>query len=78
MKKIKLNRILNFRIRTRMENAENTITGTLDKYTLTKTLGSGFSAKVKLAHDDSGKEYAIKIFDLNNEMNDKRQMELIK
>ena len=29
-----------------------TATGSLDKYTLTKTLGSGFSAKVKLGIDD--------------------------
>ena len=57
-----------------METAQDKITGTLEdgKYTLTKTLGTGFSAKVKLAHDKDGKEYAIKIFDLNNEMNDTR------
>ena len=55
-----------------MEIAQNTVTGTLDdKYTLTRTLGSGFSAKVKLAKDIDGQEFAIKIFDQNNEMNDK-------
>ena len=61
-----------------MVTAENPIKGTLDQYSLTKTLGSGFSAKVKLAHDASGKEFAIKMFDLGNAMNDQRQMELIK
>ena len=55
-----------------MVATQDTIKGTLDKYSLTKTLGSGFSAKVKLAHDESGKEFAIKIFDLKNAMNDER------
>ena len=41
------------------------VTGTLGKYTLTKKLGEGVSAKVKLAHDEDGKPYAIKIFDLS-------------
>ena len=54
------------------------MTGVLDKYKLTKTLGAGFSAKVKLAYDDDGNEYAIKIFDLAKSENSKRQMELIK
>jgi len=34
---------------------------TLGKYTLGRTLGSGVSCKVKLAKDDSGTRYAIKI-----------------
>lgn len=50
---------------------------TLDKYRLIKTLGEGFSAKVKLATDEQGNEYAIKIFDLANESISQRQMELI-
>ena len=50
----------------------------LDKYNLTKTLGSGFSAKVKLAQTDAGDEYAIKIFDLSNSQNNGRFMELLK
>ena len=55
------------------------MTGILDgKFRLTKTLGSGFSAKVKLAFDEEGNEFAIKIFDLENTENSKRQMELIK
>ena len=51
---------------------------TIDGYTLTKTLGQGFSAKVKLAHDSTGNEYALKIFDLNNPKNNKKAMDLLK
>ena len=51
---------------------------TIDGYTLTKTLGQGFSAKVKLAHDSNGNEYALKIFDLNNPKNNKKAMDLLK
>ena len=37
----------------------------VDRYIIGKTLGCGFSAKVKIAHNlDDGKEYAIKIIDL--------------
>ena len=36
---------------------------TLDKYELMKTLGSSFTAKVKLARDKTGKKFALKIFD---------------
>ena len=39
---------------------------TVDDFTLQQTLGSGFSAKVKLALDSKGSQYALKIFDLNN------------
>ena len=38
----------------------------IDSYRIGPTLGTGFSAKVKLATDETGKEYAIKIFDLAN------------
>ena len=51
---------------------------TIDGYTLTKTLGQGFSAKVKLAHDSAGNEYALKIFDLTNPKNNKKAMDLLK
>ena len=37
-----------------------------DELTLGRTLGSGFSAKVKLGTTPDGKEYAIKIFRLDN------------
>ena len=36
---------------------------TLNQYTLGRTLGTGFSCKVKLAKDDSSTRYAIKIID---------------
>ena len=39
---------------------------TLDQYTIIKTLGSGVSAKVKLAEDPQGNRYALKIFKLDN------------
>jgi serine/threonine protein kinase len=51
---------------------------TIDQYTLEKTLGSGFSAKVKLASDPQGNQYALKIFDLNNPQNSGKAMELLK
>ena len=38
---------------------------TLGKYQLGKTLGKGVSCKVKLAKDDTGTRYAIKL--LNND-----------
>ena len=38
----------------------------IDQYTLLKTLGSGVSAKVKLAQDPSGQQVALKVFDLTN------------
>ena len=50
----------------------------IDGFTLDKTLGSGFSAKVKLAHDESNAEYALKIFDLKNPANSKKAIELLK
>ena len=45
---------------------------TIDGFTIGKTLGSGFSAKVKLATSQDGTEYALKIFRLDNpNFNDK-------
>ena len=37
----------------------------IDRYTLGKTLGMGFSAKVKVAQDDEGRKVAIKIIDMS-------------
>ena len=51
---------------------------TLDGYQLTRTLGSGFSAKVKLAQDEHGKQFAIKVFDLDNTERTKRKMHFVK
>ena len=36
----------------------------IENYRLGTTLGSGFSAKVKLAKDQNGSDVALKIFDL--------------
>ena len=36
----------------------------IDGYRLGRTLGSGYSAKVKLAFDADGNQFALKIFDL--------------
>ena len=38
----------------------------IDNYTLLKTLGAGVTAKVKLAEDQNGKQYALKIFEISN------------
>merc|ERR1712038_737923 len=54
------------------------MTNKIDNFTITKTLGSGFSAKVKLAHDEQNNEYALKIFDLNNPRNNKKAIDLLK
>ena len=43
------------------------MTTTLDGFTLGRTLGQGFSAKVKHATAHDGKVFAIKIFRLNNQ-----------
>jgi len=48
------------------------MTATLDGFTLGRTLGSGFSAKVKLGTSQDNQEYALKIFRLDNpQFNDK-------
>ena len=36
----------------------------IDRYTLGKTMGMGFSAKVKAAYDDQGNKFAIKLIDM--------------
>ena len=51
---------------------------TLDNYTLLKTLGSGVSAKVKLAKDQQGNYFALKIFNLSNPQNNETAMQLVK
>ena len=42
------------------------MTNMIDNYRLAKTLGAGFSAKVKLAYDSENNECALKIFNLTN------------
>lgn len=54
------------------------MTSTIDNFTVTKTLGSGFSAKVKLAQDENNNQYALKIFDLTNPRNNKKAIDLLK
>lgn len=51
---------------------------TLDGFTLGKTLGSGFSAKVKLGTAADGTEYAIKIFRHDNPNFNQRIFKLLK
>merc|ERR1712110_1258986 len=48
-------------IKTKETKLFETMPTTLGKYTLGRTLGSGVSCKVKLAKDESGTRYAVKI-----------------
>ena len=50
----------------------------LDNFTLGRTLGSGFSAKVKIGIAPDGTEYALKIFDLNDPNFNKRAFKLLR
>ena len=54
------------------------MTSVIDEYKVSKTLGEGFSAKVKLAEGPDGKQYALKIFDLSKESNNKNAMRYMK
>ena len=54
------------------------MTNTIDNFELKKTLGSGFSAKVKLAMGSDGNQYALKIFELSNKHNNARAMQYLK
>ena len=53
-------------------------TSTIDNFQITKTLGEGFSAKVKLAKGEDGNQYALKIFNLANKHNNDRAMKYLK
>lgn len=50
---------------------------TINNYTLGRTLGSGFSAKVKLATTPDGTQYALKIFRSDNPEFNKRAFKLL-
>lgn len=50
----------------------------LDQYTLLRTLGSGVSAKVKLAQDPAGNQVAIKVFDRTLAANNDKAIKLLK
>ena len=52
--------------------------GQLDQYTIIKTLGSGISAKVKLGRTADNQEFALKIFDKSNPVNDDTAMKTLK
>lgn len=54
------------------------MTSTLDGFTLGRTLGSGFSAKVKLGTSQDGTEYAIKIFRHDNPAFNRSAFNLLK
>ena len=54
------------------------MTSTIGGYTLGRTLGSGFSAKVKLATAQDGSEVAMKIFRLDNPEFNQRAFQLLK
>jgi len=50
----------------------------IGQYTLGRTLGSGFSAKVKLVTRADGKKFAMKIFRLDNPEFNVRAFQLLK
>jgi serine/threonine protein kinase len=51
---------------------------TIDTYTCEKTLGSGISAKVKLARSADGTRVALKVFDKTNPQNSAKAIETLK
>ena len=51
---------------------------TIDGYTIGRTLGSGFSAKVKVGIAQDGTEYALKIFKKTNPNFDARAFNLLR
>ena len=54
------------------------MTDTLDNFTLGRTLGTGFSAKVKVGQAEDGTSYALKIFDLSNPNFNERAFKLLR
>lgn len=50
----------------------------IDEYTCHQTLGSGISAKVKLAINPQGHRFAIKIFDKANPQNSAQSLKTLK
>ncbi len=53
------------------------MTAQLDGYSIGKTLGSGFSAKVKYAQNQAGEERALKIFRKDGQFWDQRAFTLL-
>jgi len=58
-------------------SAQYPVKARIGPYNITKKLGSGFSATIRLAHTDDGTSYALKIFDLRKEGNDEKFLKLI-
>lgn len=54
------------------------MSSTIDNFTLGRTLGSGFSAKVKVGMAEDGTEYALKIFNLQNPNFNARAFKLLR
>ena len=54
------------------------MTSTIDGFTVGRTLGSGFSAKVKLGTALDGTEYALKIFRLDSPNFNEKAFKLLK
>ena len=59
-------------------SAKYPVKARLGPYNITKKLGAGFSATIRLAHTDDGTSYALKIFDLRKETNDQKFLKLIR
>ena len=59
-------------------SAKYPVKARLGPYNITKKLGAGFSATIRLAHTDDGTSYAVKIFDLRKESNNAKFLKLIK
>lgn len=58
-------------------SAQYPVKARLGKYNVTKKLGAGFSAKIRLAHTDDGTSYALKIFDLRKKENNTKFLKLV-
>ena len=58
-------------------SAQNQVKGRIGQYFVTKKLGAGFSATIRLAHTADGTSYALKIFDRSNPENDENFLALV-
>ena len=58
-------------------SAQHKVKGQLGKFLVTKKLGAGFSATIRLAHTEDGTSYALKIFDRSKPENDDKFLALV-
>ena len=58
-------------------SAQHAVKAQLGKYFITKKLGAGFSATIRLAHTEDGTSYALKIFDRSKPENDDKFLALV-